>query len=166
MVMTLYKFVKESRVQHILHALKYRHQPEIGEYLGRLYGKDLVEADYRGSFDIIVPVPLHVSRQRVRGYNQSTQFGNGLSEVLGIPCDDRVLSRATATETQTQKGRLLRWMNVSQLFHVVNPERIAGKRVLLIDDIITTGATLEACGSTLVESGCGRLSIACIAGTQ
>ena len=165
-VMTLYKFVKESRVQHVLHALKYKQQPELGEMLGRVYGQDLVEANYKNSFDLIVPVPLHVSRRRIRGYNQSEEFGKGLSQVLDVPCDDTYMMRSAKTETQTHKTKLSRWENVNHIFQVVNPQPIAEKRVLLVDDVVTTGATLEACGRALLQAGCSELSIACIAATQ
>ncbi len=165
-VMTLYKFVKESRVQHILHALKYRQQPELGEMLGRLYGKDLAEADFRDAFDLIVPVPLHISRRRIRGYNQSEEFGKGLSAMLEVPCDDTYMMRSARTETQTHKSKLNRWRNVEKIFRVINPKPISEKRVLLVDDVVTTGATLEACGRALLHAGCKELSIACIAATQ
>lgn len=165
-VMTLYKFVKESRVQQVLHALKYRQQPELGEMLGRVYGKDLVEADYRNAFDLIIPVPLHPSRRRIRGYNQSEEFGKGLSTILDAPCDDTYMARSAKTETQTHKSKLSRWENVEKIFRVVNPKPIAEKRVLLVDDVVTTGATLEACGRAILNAGCKELSIACIAATQ
>lgn len=165
-VMTLFKFVKESRVQHVLHALKYKQQPELGEMLGRFYGKDLVEADYKESFDLIIPVPLHSSRRRIRGYNQSEEFGKGLSQMLAVPCNDTYMMRSEKTETQTRKTKLNRWENVSRIFHVVAPDSIAEKRILLVDDVVTTGATLEACGQALINAGCAELSIACIAATQ
>lgn len=165
-VMTLFKFVKESRVQQLLHALKYKHQPEIGELLGRVYGQDLLEANFKNAFDLIVPVPLHKSRRRIRGYNQSEEFGKGLSQMLEVPCDDSCLTRMAKSETQTQKSKLSRWENVSSIFHVVKPEPIAEKRILLVDDVVTTGATLEACGQALLRAGCKELSIACIAATQ
>ena len=165
-VMSLYKFVKESRVQQILHALKYKQQPEIGEYLGRLYGQDLADADFRDRFDIVIPVPLHISRRRVRGYNQSEEFGKGLAHILGIPCDDTSMERSAANTSQTDKGRMSRWTNVSRIFQVVRPEVIVGKRILLVDDVLTTGATLEACGLSLLDAGCAELSMACIAATQ
>lgn len=165
-VMTLFKFVKESRVQHVLHALKYKQQPEIGEMLGRIYGKDLLEADYSQTFDLIVPVPLHVSRRKLRGYNQSEEFGKGLSQILEVPCDDTYMVRAAKTETQTHKTKLSRWENVNRIFEVINPASILEKRVLLVDDVVTTGATLEACGQALLRAGCRELSIACIAATQ
>lgn len=165
-VMTLFKFVKESRVQQVLHALKYKHQPELGEMLGRIYGQDLLEAEYSGSFDLIIPVPLHSSRRKLRGYNQSEEFGKGLSQILEVPCNDTYMMRAAKTETQTHKSKLSRWENVNSIFQVVDPRVIFEKRVLLVDDVVTTGATLEACGDALLRAGCRELSIACIAATQ
>jgi ComF family protein len=165
-VMTLYKFVKESRVQHVLHALKYKQQPELGEMLGRVYGKDLLEAEYKSSFDLIIPVPLHNSRRKIRGYNQSEEFGKGLAQMLEIPCDDTYMKRDARTETQTHKSKLSRWENVSNIFKVIAPASITEKRILLVDDVVTTGATLEACGQSLLNAGCRELSIACIAATQ
>jgi ComF family protein len=165
-VMTLFKFVKQSRVQQLLHALKYKHQPEIGETLGRVYGQDLLEANFKNSFDLIVPVPLHISRRRIRGYNQSEEFGKGLSQILEVPCEDTHLRRSARTETQTDKTKLSRWENVSKIFHVVDSAPLSEKRILLVDDVVTTGATLEACGRALIQAGCKELSIACIAATQ
>ncbi len=165
-VMALFKFVKESRVQQVLHALKYKQQPELGQMLGRVYGKDLFEAAYSDSFDLIVPVPLHSSRRRIRGYNQSEEFGKGLSNILDVPCDDTYMKRAARTETQTHKSKLSRWENVNRIFQVVDQSLIAERRILLVDDVVTTGATLEACGQALLNAGCRELSIACIAATQ
>jgi ComF family protein len=165
-VMTLFKFVKESRVQQLLHALKYKHQPEIGEVLGRVYGQDLAEANFKNTFDLILPVPLHISRRRIRGYNQSEEFGKGLSQILDVPCHDTYLIREAKTETQTHKSKLNRWENVKSIFQVVQPGPIEEKRILLVDDVVTTGATLEACGQALIRAGCKELSIACIAATQ
>jgi ComF family protein len=165
-VMTLFKFVKSGKVQHLLHALKYKNQPEIGVQLGRVYGADLVLDEYKDQFDIIVPVPLHPSKRRKRGYNQSEEFGKGLSEVLEIPCTEKFLKSVKATTTQTKKSKLNRWENVSEVFEVEQKEELKGKRILLVDDVVTTGATLEACGQKLLEAGCGDVSIACIAATQ
>jgi ComF family protein len=165
-VMTLFKFVKEGRVQQVLHALKYKQQPELGEMLGRVYGNDLLQADYKSSFDLIIPVPLHISRRRIRGYNQSEEFGKGLSQMLGVPCDDSFMVRTEKSETQTKKTKLSRWENVSRIFKVTNPASVEEKRVLLVDDVVTTGATLEACGTALLGAGCTELSIACIAAAQ
>lgn len=164
-VMAQFKFVKESRIQNLLHNLKYKNHPEIGEMFGRLYGQELLDADYKKEFDLIVPVPLHVTRLRKRGYNQSEKFGAGLSEVLDIPCSE-VMARVEKTATQTKKTKLKRWENVSSVFIVKRPEDIVGKRILLVDDVITTGATLEACTKVLLESNCNDVSIACIAAAQ
>ena len=165
-VMTLFKFVKGGRVQHVLHALKYKNQPELGVTLGRIYGNDLLQANFKGRFDLIVPVPLHASRKRSRGYNQSEEFGKGLGEILELECTDQVMERRVRTSTQTRKSRLSRWENVSTVFEVVKPYRVENQNVLLVDDIVTTGATLEACGQSLLEAGCQELSIACIASAQ
>lgn len=165
-VMTLFKFVKGSRVQHLLHALKYKNQPELGTSLGRMYGHDLLNAGFKDQFELIIPVPLHQARKRTRGYNQSEEFGKGLSEVLNIPCSDRFMKRVTKTDSQTRKSRLNRWQNVSEVFQVTVEKEIEAKRILLVDDVVTTGATLEACGQALINAGCNELSIACIASTQ
>ncbi len=165
-VMTLYKFAKRSRVQQMLHALKYRQQPEIGEILGRVYGNDLLEARYKDQFDLIVPVPLHAIRRKLRGYNQSEEFGKGLSRILEVPCDDSRVTRAVMTDTQTHRSRLSRWENVDNVFQVTSVEGVREKRILLVDDVVTTGATLEACGRALLYAGCRELSIACIATAQ
>jgi ComF family protein len=165
-VMTLFKFVKGSRVQHLLHALKYKNLPELGVALGRMYGQDLLHAGYKDRFDLIVPVPLHSTKKRRRGYNQSEEFGKGLSEVLGVPCYDHFMKRAVKTDTQTRKSRLHRWQNVSEVFQVVKGNEIENRKILLVDDVVTTGATLEACGQALINARCGDLSIACIASTQ
>jgi ComF family protein len=159
-VMALFKFVKSSRVQHLLHSLKYKNQHDLGRGLGRMYGHDLVDSDFKNKFDLIVPVPLHVSRKRKRGYNQSEEFGLGLAELLEIECTDDWMKRAVKTETQTRKSRLNRWENVSEVFVVTKPEIIKDRRILLVDDVVTTGATLEACGQSLLNAGCKELSIA------
>jgi ComF family protein len=163
--MALYKFVKESRVQHLLHALKYQSHPEVGVSLGRVYGNDLLNAGFKNEFDLIIPVPLHGTRKATRGYNQSYEFAKGLSEVLEVPVADLV-TRIAKTETQTRKTRLYRWKNVSQVFEVKAMDAIKDKKILLVDDVITTGATLEACAIALKKCGYKELSIACIAAAQ
>jgi ComF family protein len=160
--MALFKFSKSSRVQQILHSLKYKNQPEIGVVLGKVFGEKIRMAGTL-HVDAILPVPLHPARKRVRGYNQSDVFAEGLSEKLEVPALDNVLERKVKTETQTRKTKLRRWQNVSEVFHVKKPELIAGKKILLVDDVITTGATLEACAQTLLDTGCASVSIACLA---
>lgn len=164
--MAFLRFRKTGIAQHLLHQLKYNNHPEIGVRLGRLYGKELVEAGYHNKFDLILPVPLHHSRKRRRGYNQSACFAEGISSMLNIPWSDLIIERKVKTTTQTRKTKLERWNNVKDVFRITNIQSIIGKRILLVDDVITTGATLEACGHQLIESGCSELSFACLAEAQ
>jgi ComF family protein len=159
----IFRFSKSSRVQALLHALKYRQQPEVGVALGKMYGEKLVEAGMLNAWDIIVPIPLHASRFRKRGYNQSERFAEGLSEKLNIPVIANAVRRNHRTETQTRKSKRHRWENVKSVFELGQANQLNGRRILLVDDVITTGATLEACAIVLLEAGCFELSIACIA---
>lgn len=161
--MAMFKFSKSGRVQALLHALKYRNQPALGVMLGNVYGDRLLAADMAKAFDLIIPIPLHESRKRKRGYNQSAKFAEGLSQKLGVQFSDDLIERRIKTATQTRKTKLKRWQNVTDVFHVSRQDQIAGKNVLLVDDVVTTGATLEACGNYLIEAGCSSLSVACIA---
>ena len=156
-------FRKHGSVQKLLHSLKYRHKPEIGEFLGRLYGNELVTQDKGFVYDYIIPVPLHKSRERRRGYNQSEFFSRGLGSSLQIPVDTSLLHRKFKSTTQTNKSRQERWDNVKDIFIVSHPEKLQGKNILLTDDVMTTGATLEACSLKLKEAGVNQISVATIA---
>lgn len=158
------RFRKTGIVQHLLHQLKYNNQPEVGIRLGRLFGSELKNTN--SGLDLIVPLPLHSSRQRSRGYNQSAKIAEGLSQSLEIPFSSTVCSRLKKTESQTTKTKAERWENVDAAFLVKDENAIRGKRILLVDDVITTGATIEACGRQLLKAGCSELSIACIAEAQ
>ncbi|MFN7258944.1 MAG: ComF family protein [Cyclobacteriaceae bacterium] len=160
------KFRKSGIVQHLLHELKYNNHPEIGVKLGSTYGKELAQAGFQNEFDVIVPIPLHPTRLRKRGYNQSAKFAEGLSNGLGIPWSESISVRKTTTSTQTKKSKQERWENVEGAFGIQSAEMIVGQRILLVDDVVTTGATLEACGQHLINSQCRSLSIACIAEAQ
>jgi ComF family protein len=164
--MAFFKFIKGSRVQNLLHALKYENKPELAKMLGRVYGNELLQAGFQHEFDYIIPVPLHPVKHKRRGYNQSEEFGQGLSEILRVPCSSHFLSRVKVTETQTRKSKLGRWENVEDVFKLNSEDALKGKRILLVDDIVTTGSTLEACGKKLLPDYCKELSIACIAATQ
>lgn len=160
------KLKKGGVVQKMLHQLKYNHHPEIGVKLGKVFGHELKKDGLTGAFDLIIPVPLHVSRKRKRGYNQSAKFAEGLGYALEVPWDETISVRKQSTKTQTNKSKQERWENVKDVFAMTKMASVEGKRILLVDDVITTGATLEACGSHLVKSGCAQISVACIAEAQ
>ncbi len=156
-------FRKKGKVQSLLHSLKYKGNKEVGLKLGKVYGHELYQSGLVSQYDIIVSVPLHNSRLRQRGYNQSDEWARGLSYSTKINFELDVLARGYKTETQTRKTKLSRWENVKEIFYVKAPQLVAGKTVLLVDDVVTTGATLESCCNTLFESGCKGVGIACIA---
>lgn len=164
------KFSKGGKVQKILHDLKYNANQTIGEMMGKWYGQLLVEAGLAKPdeteeqvFDLILPIPLHKSRLRKRGFNQSDCFARGLSATTNIPWYADAVTRNKATKTQTKKGRMERWENVEHIFEIVKPELIKDKHVLLVDDVITTGSTLEACAGSILKAGAAQVSIATIA---
>lgn len=158
-----YYFQKGSRVQHLIHQLKYKDKTEVGVTIGKIYGHDLLQSvDYR-TVDLIVPVPLHKSKELLRGYNQADLFSEGLSVAMEKPWSKHALQRISATETQTHKSRFERWQNVGSVFKVSKPATLAGKHILLTDDVITTGSTLEACAQILLELPETKVSIATIA---
>jgi ComF family protein len=154
-------FVKKGKVQRLLHALKYRNRPEIGLTLGEMLGQDLLSRQEVPPADLIISVPLHAKRLRKRGYNQSDKLAEGFSRVVGIPWSGEVLTRVRNSESQTGKTRAERRENVASIFEVKQP--IQNKNVILIDDVLTTGATLEACIQALKKSGCEAFYIFTIA---
>ena len=156
-------FNKGNKVQLLVHQLKYNGRKDIGVFLGALYGQTLKYAPSFNSADVIVPVPLHKKKYMKRGYNQSEQFGMGLSSVMSIPLNRHLLVRTKATETQTRKSRFSRYQNVREIFLVNQPENWRGKHLLLVDDVITTGATLESCIEALRVVPDVKISVAGIA---
>lgn len=160
-------FLKKSRVQRLLHALKYKGGKEIGLKMGQLYGQILAQTPDYQNIDLIVPVPLHPLKQKRRGYNQSDWFAQGLSERMSVAWQTDALIRQAFTATQTRKSRLDRWKNVSTMFAVRDTNALRNKHVLLVDDVITTGATIEACAIQILELGgdtkVSVVSIACAA---
>lgn len=156
-----YKFIKGGNVQKILHTLKYRNFPELGIMLGGWFGYALKEAGY--TFDIIIPVPLHRTRLRQRGYNQSDKIAEGMAEVMETPWADDIIVRTQKTITQTGKDRIERFENVSNIFSLEKPDAIKRKRVLVIDDVVTTGSTLEACIIAISGGNCESVSVAALA---
>lgn len=157
-------FKKGGHVQELLHNIKYRGAKEAAEEVGFLYGLELKEEPAFATADVIIPVPLHKSKLRKRGFNQSEYFGKGLSQGMGRPQDTEHLVRTTATATQTKKGRWQRWINVEHIFQQTKRHYFAGQHVLLVDDVVTTGSTLEACAKILLENNSDiRISIATLA---
>ncbi len=160
-----YHFNKGNKVQFLVHQLKYKNRPDIGFFLGKRYGQDLRDSPFFKSADVIIPVPLHKKKKVKRGYNQSEQFANGLAWSMKIPVDITTLDKTKATETQTKKSRFKRWENVKEIFTVTDKETLKGQHILLVDDVITTGATIESCVIALQVIDGVRISIAAIAAT-
>lgn len=156
-------FHKGGRVQRLLHRLKYEHKPEIGVRTGEMYGQQLLRSQYFSSVDMIVPVPLHPEKLKIRGYNQAATFAEGLSASMQVPSRSDILLRTKHTETQTKKSRFARFLNVGTAFKVMDPTVLNRKHVLLVDDVITTGSTLEACAMKLMEAMQVKVSVASIA---
>ena len=152
--------------QKLIYQLKYKGKQEIGILLGQWIGAELKESKRFPSIDYIVPVPLHIKKLKKRGYNQLSTFGNSISDVLNVPFINNVLIKESVTDTQTLKRRIERWKNVDEIFHLSNTTIFEYKHVLLIDDVITTGATLEACALELFKTKNIKISIATMAFTE
>ena len=159
----LLKFEKKGIVQQLLHQLKYKDQENIGKFLGIWLGNELSEIDSYNKIDTIIPVPLHKNKLRSRGYNQVEKFGKEIALALNANYQDNVLHKITNTTSQVNKKRFARWQNNKELFAIKNTETIANKHILLVDDIITTGATLEACMLELNKAENVKISIATMA---
>ena len=155
-------YQKGNTVQDLVHELKYNGKKQLGTYLGKWYGNDLKESPLFNKVDAIVYIPLHPTKLKKRGYNQSALFAEGLAQSMGVPLLHGALSRVKNTDTQTRKSRIERWANVEGIFKVDKPEELINKHVLLVDDIITTGATIEACAVELLKANPASISIASI----
>lgn len=156
-------FHKKGIVQELIHNLKYKGQEEIGKVLGEWYTDDLKNSKIIQSVDEIIPVPLHKRKLRERGYNQVTVFGTTLSKGLNIPYNPNLLIRNVYSKTQSKKTLLNRSEGIDTVFDVVFTEKDHNKHFLLIDDVITTGSTLEACSSALLKIPGAKISIVCMA---
>ena len=156
-------FNKRGIVQELIHNLKYKGHEEIGSLLGNWYVEDLKELDLEIPFDVVIPVPLHKRKFRERGYNQVTTFGKALAEGLNITFDDTVLYRKKYSKTQSKKNLLGRSENIENIFDVHFSEKNQNKHFLIVDDVLTTGATLEACSRALLKIPGAKISIVCMA---
>lgn len=164
-VTALMSYKKSNRTQKILHCLKYKGQKEIGSVLGEYLGGQLITEERYQGIQYILPIPLHPKKFRKRGYNQSEWIAMGLSKGMGIPFLTDVLMRTQFTDTQTKKSRFARWQNVKEVFAVQNPEKVAYTHVLVCDDVLTTGATMEAAIRKLLEIEGVKVSVATLAAT-
>jgi len=161
MTTSFYLFSKKGKVQNLLHNLKYKGVKEVGSAVGELFGLDLKESEFYKDIDFIIPVPLHQNKLKKRGYNQSEWIAIGLSKSMNVPVNLCSLYRKSNSQTQTKKSRYKRWENVGDIFALANND-VAGKRVLLVDDVLTTGATIEACAQVLIQQSC-KVLVATIA---
>lgn len=162
---SMFYFHQEGIIQNLIHNLKYRNKQEIGTYLGKLYAKDLLQVNEKHQFSEIIPVPLHHKRLNERGYNQVTTFCEALSSELNIPHNSSILFRNKYSKTQTKKNREKRKEVADSLFDVTFSKQDHGKHFLLIDDVITSGATLEASAKALLKIPNCKVSIVTIAYT-
>lgn len=155
-------FEKGSRYQNIFHELKYKGKKDLGILLGNLYGKKLAESRFN-NIDIIIPVPLHQSRLNQRGYNQSEVIAIGLAETMQKTIDIKSVIRVKATKTQTSHSRYERWRNVEGIFACIEREQLENKHILIVDDIVTTGATTESLIQELAGIRGIKISVAVLA---
>lgn len=160
-----YYFTKHSVLQNLLFELKYRGNKDVGHLLGRLTGRHILESGRFSNIDVIVPLPLNKQKEKKRGYNQAHLIAEGINTILGKPIISNAIRRSIFTETQTHKDRITRWQTMQDVFEVINSIALEGKHVLLVDDVVTTGATLEACGETIINIPETKLSIATAAYT-
>ncbi len=157
------KYYKKGITQKLLSGIKYKNRPELADRLGQLMADQLLELNNADQYDIILPVPLHPRKKRDRGYNQSDYFAGGLSKILKIPFYTDLLIRKSNNPTQTNKNREERLLNVKDIFRIRDAATIFDKHILLVDDVITTGATLESCAQEILRNGARAVSFATIA---
>jgi ComF family protein len=158
-----YLFKKGGGVQQLIHALKYDNRKEAGKEIGKAYGVELKKSPLFETVEVVIPVPLHPLKQRKRGYNQSDFIAEGIAEGMGIEWRNDVVTRVYYNESQTGKSKFLRWQNVESIFHLNNQKAIEGKHVLIVDDVITTGSTIEStalCAKTVEGT---KVSVAALA---
>ena len=156
-------FKQKGKIQELMHSLKYGNRPEVGHSLGLWLGRELASCDLYQGIDLVVPVPLHPKKLKIRGYNQCDSIAEGLAEGLGCESALHALVRQRHNATQTRKSRFARWQNTDALFAVHQAEAVKNKSVLLVDDVVTTGSTLEACAHALLRVEGAKVSIATLA---
>lgn len=158
-------FTKDSLMQHLLTQLKYKRNKEVGLYLGKLLGYELLKTGQFNSIDALVALPLNEKKEFKRGYNQAQMICDGIASVWQKPAITKAVLRSIYTETQTHENRMNRWQNIDGAFTIAEPIAIQGKHILLVDDVITTGATIEACGNEILKIPDTKLSVVSVAFT-
>jgi ComF family protein len=156
-------YAKGGDVRKLLFELKYYGNADLGHFLGRCMASELIPSGFFKDIDCIIPVPLHVRRQRKRGYNQSELLAEGIASVTHVPLSKHLLVRSKDIETQTHKGNYERWENVREVFECLSPEELKNKHILLVDDVLTTGATIVACSDALAKIPGLRISVLTLA---
>ncbi len=160
------KFYKKGKVQPLLHSLKYHNNQEIGIHLGNMFGVELKQNGFSGKFDLLIPVPLHRTKLIKRGYNQTDLIAKGIAERVNVTVGNNIVIRTQATKTQTKVSKTERWENVADRFEVTKPEAITGKHVVLLDDIVTTGATFDALADAVLKHKPLKISMLALAEAQ
>lgn len=145
-------FVKGGTLQGVIHDLKYNNNPKLGVYLGKLCAKEIRNSSFITHIDYLIPIPLHPKREKQRGYNQALMIAEGISSETKIPVLSTALERVVNNKSQTQKSRFERWSNTADVFGVQHPEILKEKHILLVDDVITTGSTIESCAKTILDN--------------
>ena len=156
-------FTKQSLMQHLLQQLKYKGNKEVGIYLGKLIGYELQKSIRFDDIEVLIPLPLNAKKEFKRGYNQSMLICQGIASIWQKPVLKDAVIRTVFTETQTNKTRINRWENMDGVFAIANEKALEGKHILLVDDVVTSGATFEACGSEILKISNTKLSIAAVA---
>jgi ComF family protein len=160
-------FTKGGIVQKLIHQIKYKGQKEAAKEMAGWYGYQLkTESSLVQQADLLVGVPLHKSRLNQRGYNQADWIAEGLAEALDIPARTDILVRKRFNSSQTRKNRMERWENVKTVFDVTDHREVAGKHIIIVDDVLTTGSTIEACAAELLKAGCRSVGVLTIAATH
>ena len=157
---SLFNYQKGNQVQDVLGLIKYQQRTRFAQYLG---GKLAEQIPKTGGFDMIVPVPLHPKKKKLRGFNQSTLIAKGIQDIIQVPVNERLMKRVAHNPSQTTVSKYERWENVRDIFKVHNPSKLEGKHVLLVDDVLTTGATIEACLKQLLSVENCKVSVAALA---
>jgi ComF family protein len=161
--LSAFQFNKKGVIQKLMHELKYKNATIVGEILGRELGETVSKSKIPIPVDAIISVPLHPKKLRQRGYNQSDFIAKGVAEVLNKPILSQAVERTFYSTSQTKKGRYARWENVDEIFNIKQPDILKGQHILVVDDVVTTGATLESCCSAILKVEATQVSIATIA---